>query len=300
MLSVQAAFELFVTSIPQTSLLWQWARESYAAWPIYENQRSQAALVLFMMGAFSQYRFWNPEEDISEYQVIRFTNVSRQRDQYNCGVFCLIIAQKFITSGYLDKRSRGKVPTPQETYRLSLNVDGQLASSLLDERNWSFVLMQQWRRIINKLHKVEKYNAYRFGGKFTCGIQFGGLAMEEPFVDTGSHQNLSIGGFHGKVGLVKHSGYLPFFNGEVGKYKLRPRLHFVSSPMARAIIQSILKVVSSRMSPSFSQFHTVEDFDRTIGDARNIGNGATQQFLKPAVYFLDRQSSLIATTGFAV
>ncbi|KAI3634219.1 hypothetical protein MIR68_007823 [Amoeboaphelidium protococcarum] len=61
-----------------------------------------------------------------------------------------------------------------------------------------------------------------------------------------------------------HFDYLSLFDQEVGKYKLRQRLHFFSSPMAKAIIQSILDVVSSKMSSYFSQFCTVEEFDRTI------------------------------------
>ncbi|KAI3645644.1 hypothetical protein MP228_003224 [Amoeboaphelidium protococcarum] len=85
---------------------------------------------------FSLYRFWNPEEDISEYQVKRFTNVSRQRDQYNCGVFCLIIAQKFITSGYSVINSFHNVTQQMlENFRLSI------IAKLVEEQNRTIRLM---------------------------------------------------------------------------------------------------------------------------------------------------------------
>ncbi|KAI3654612.1 hypothetical protein MP228_000666 [Amoeboaphelidium protococcarum] len=61
-----------------------------------------------------------------------------------------------------------------------------------------------------------------------------------------------------------HFDYLSFFDWEVGKYELHQRSHFFSSPISKAIIQSILDVNSSRISSYFSQFCTVEEFDRTI------------------------------------
>ncbi|KAI3632293.1 hypothetical protein MIR68_009399 [Amoeboaphelidium protococcarum] len=57
------------------------------------------------------------------------------------------------------------------------------------------------------------------------------------------------------------------------------RLHFVSCDVARYVFQSLQRVVS------FSQFHTVPEFEKTVKGAKIVGNAAGQQFEKPTVNF---------------